>query len=145
MKVGPNTRVTLHFAIRLPDGAEVDSNFGGKPAEFNVGDGNLLPGFEESLFGMTAGERRCMSIPPEKGFGMPNPQNLQQFQRSQFDEQMEIRPGLVISFSDAANSELPGVVKEVNEDSVVVDFNHPLSGKTLEFDVEILRVCESGQ
>ena len=138
--IGPNTRVKLHFAIRLQDGAEVDSTFGQQPAEFVVGDGNLLPGFEQSLFGLSAGEQRSITIPPEKGFGMPNPQNEQRFLREQFDRELDLQPGLVISFSDAANTELPGVIKSVEGESVIVDFNHPLAGKTLQFDVQIIQV-----
>ena len=142
VKIGPNTKVTMHFAIRLEDGAEVDSTFGRQPATFVVGDGNLLPGFEQSLFGLVAGAQCNFTIPPEKGFGMPNPQNEQRFRRDQFDAELDLQAGLVISFSDAANTELPGVITSVEDESVVVDFNHPLAGKTLQFEVQIIQVDE---
>ena len=69
--VGEGTRVFLNFSVCLEDGSEVDSNFGADPVEFVVGDGNLLPGFERCLLGMSAGQRQIFSVPPEDAFGKP--------------------------------------------------------------------------
>lgn len=138
-RIGQNTEVTLHFALRLEGGEVVDSTFDKSPATFKVGDGNLLPGFEAALFGFKAGDKRTLTITPENAFGQPNPENLQVIARSQFKD-MELSEGLLVIFHDAANAELPGVVKELNDNTVTVDFNHPLSGKTLTFDVEIFDV-----
>ncbi|MGX5220812.1 MULTISPECIES: FKBP-type peptidyl-prolyl cis-trans isomerase [Pseudomonas] len=139
VRIGPDRQVTLHFAIKLENGDVVDSTFDKQPATFKVGDGNLLPGFEAALFGFKAGDKRSIEILPEQGFGQPNPQNLQVMPRSQF-EGMDLSPGLLIIFNDAANAELPGVVKEFDDAQVTIDFNHPLAGKTLSFDVEIIEV-----
>ncbi|PTU73996.1 FKBP-type peptidyl-prolyl cis-trans isomerase [Pseudomonas mangrovi] len=139
LRIGPDREVTLHFAIKLENGDVVDSTFDKQPATFRFGDGNLLPGFELSIQGLKAGDKRSLSIEPENGFGQPNPQNLQTMPRSQFVD-MELGEGLLVIFRDAANSELPGVVKSFDEQQVTVDFNHPLSGKTLTFEVEIIEV-----
>jgi FKBP-type peptidyl-prolyl cis-trans isomerase SlpA len=139
LSVAPATRVTLHFSLGLDSGELVDSTFDGKPATFKVGDGNLLPGFERRLFGLQAGQRCEFRIPPEDAFGQPNPANVQRFARSLFAG-TELAEGLVISFADAQQSELPGVVKAFDDDEVVVDFNHPLAGLTLLFTVEIVDV-----
>ncbi|MCY1562857.1 FKBP-type 16 kDa peptidyl-prolyl cis-trans isomerase [compost metagenome] len=80
-----------------------------------------------------------MVVAPENAFGQPNPQNVQVMPRSNF-EGMELSEGLLIIFNDAANTELPGVVKAFDDDQVTIDFNHPLAGKTLTFEVEILEV-----
>ncbi|RLU07732.1 peptidylprolyl isomerase [Pseudomonas prosekii] len=138
-RIRQNTEVTLHFALRLENGDTVDSTFDKAPATFQVGDGNLLPGFEAALFGFKAGDKRTLSIAPEKAFGQPNPQNVQVIPRSQFKD-MDLSPGLLVIFNDAANTELPGIVKEFDDDHVTIDFNHPLAGKTLTFDVEIISV-----
>lgn len=138
-RIGQNTEVTLHFALRLENGDTVDSTFDKAPATFKVGDGNLLPGFEAALFGFKAGDKRSLTIEPEKAFGQPNPQNVQVIPRSQFQD-MELSEGLLVIFNDAANTELPGVVKAFDDAQVTVDFNHPLAGKTLTFDVEIIDV-----
>ena len=138
-RIGPERQVTLHFAIKLESGDVVDTTFDKQPATFTVGDGNLLPGFERALFGLKAGDKRSIAIEPEHGFGQPNPQNVQVMPRSQF-EGMELSEGLLIIFNDAANAELPGVVKQFDAGQVTIDFNHPLAGKRLTFDVEIVEV-----
>lgn len=139
-RIGQGTQVTLHFSIKLKNGDVVDSTFDKQPATFNVGDGNLLPGFEQALFGLKKGDRRSMIITPEQGFGQPNPQNVQVMPRSSFSA-MELSEGLLVIFNDAANAELPGVVKDFDESRVTIDFNHPLAGKQLTFDVEIIQVA----
>ncbi|WP_209437203.1 FKBP-type peptidyl-prolyl cis-trans isomerase [Pseudomonas batumici] len=138
-RIGQNTQVTLHFALHLENGDTVDSTFDKAPATFKVGDGNLLPGFEAALFGFKAGDKRQLTVAPENAFGQPNPQNVQVMPRSQFQD-MELSEGLLVIFNDAANTELPGVVKAFDDTQVTVDFNHPLAGKTLTFDVEIIEV-----
>lgn len=136
--IGPEKTITLHFEIRLQNGDVVDSNFAGKPATFTIGDGNMLAGFEAAIFGLKAGDRQVFEITPEHGFGMPNPSNIQKVGRESFVG-MVLEPGLVVSFQDASG-ELPGVVVSFDEKNVSVDFNHPLAGKTLEFEVEICEV-----
>jgi FKBP-type peptidyl-prolyl cis-trans isomerase SlpA len=135
--ISPTSKVTLQFEIRLDSGDVVDSTFDKAPATFVMGDGSLFTGFERKLIGLAAGERATFQIQPEEGFGQPNPNNIQTFKRSQFDKDMEIVPGMVFSFADAQNTELPGVVQQVTDTFVDVDFNHPLAGKTLAFDVLI--------
>ena len=139
MRIGPDRQVTLHFALKLESGEVVDSTFDKQPATFKVGDGNLLPGFEQAIYGLKAGDKRSLPISPEQGFGQGNPQNIQVMPRSQFQD-MELSEGLLVIFNDAANAELPGVVKAFDDSQVTIDFNHPLAGKALSFDVEIIEV-----
>ena len=141
--VGPGKQVTLHFAIKLEDGSVVDSTFDRSPATFVVGDGNLLAGFEQMLFGLAAGARDSFVIKPEQGFGQPNPNNVQTLARQQFDAGLELVEGLMVVFADAQNAERPGVVKAFDDTEVTVDFNHPLAGRDVIFDVEIIEVGTS--
>ncbi len=140
LPVQAGMQVTLFFALRLADGEVVDSNFEQQPATFVVGDGNLLPAFERALFGMQGGERNSYVIPPENAFGQRNPNNLQKIERRLFSTDLNLEVGLVVNFADAQNTELPGVIAEVDEQWVTVDFNHPLAGQAIEFDVHILSV-----
>ncbi|ASK35077.1 FKBP-type peptidyl-prolyl cis-trans isomerase [Alloalcanivorax mobilis] len=133
-------RVTLHFAVRLMDGTELDSTFKGDPAAFTWGDESLLPGFERAILGLRAGDKRSVFIDAQSGFGEYNEQNLQHFQRSTFATQDALEPGMVMNFADAAGAELPGVVASLDDDWVTVDFNHPLAGRDLTFEVEIIKV-----
>ena len=135
--ISENTRVTLNFALLLEDGSEVDSNFGQDPAQFTVGDGSLLPGFERALFGLLPGDEASFEIKPEDGFGQPNDNNIQRVSREHFDAGTELEPGMVFAFADASGGEVPGVVTEFDNDEVVVDFNHPLAGRTITFRVHI--------
>lgn len=133
--IGPGTRVSLHFAIKLQDGQIIDSNFDAQPASFTFGDGNIPEGFEQALLGLKSGEHAELTIAPERGFGMHNPSNIQVLPRSQFKD-MALEPGLVVSFQEPGG-ELPGMITEFNEEKVTVDFNHPLAGKTLIFEVQV--------
>lgn len=143
-RIGQNSTVTLHFALKFDNGEVVDSNFDKDPATFKVGDGSLLPGFERVLFGLKAGDKRSFEIPPEQGFGTPNEQNLQVMPRNQFDS-MDLDYGVLVIFKDAAGGEMPGVIKEFDEQEVTVDFNHPLAGKVITFEVDIVTVQNSTQ
>jgi len=137
--VGPNTRVTLHFSLLLESGEEIDTTRRTRPATFTVGDGSLLPGFERALFGLTAGADDQLRIPATDGFGEQREDNLRFMPASQFGNGVVPEPGLVVSFA-GPGGELPGVVRSIEGDLVVVDFNHPLAGKTVIFDVSILQV-----
>lgn len=138
--IGPGTAITLNFAIKLEDGQIIDSNFDAEPARFEFGDGNIPEGFEQALLGLKTGEHVELTIAPERGFGMHNPSNIQIMPRSQFkDMELELEPGLVVSFQEPGG-ELPGMITDFNDDKVTVDFNHPLAGKTLIFEVEVKAV-----
>ncbi|MFT4613852.1 MAG: FKBP-type peptidyl-prolyl cis-trans isomerase SlpA [Bacteroidia bacterium] len=138
--VSEGTRVFLNFSVCLEDGSEVDTNFGGEPVDFVIGDGSLLPGFERLIFGMSAGERQMYTVMPENAFGQPNDNNLQTLPRDQFDDDIDLEIGLVFSFGDPAGGELPGMIIAFDDEEVTIDFNHPLSGRTILFDVQIHRV-----
>lgn len=136
-----NSRVTLYFSLALEDSSIIDSNFDGAPATFTMGDGSLLSGFEDVLIGMSVDQENSFLITPEHGFGQHNPSNLQTIKRKQFAPDMALSIGLVISFADAAKGELPGVISGIGEDEIIVDFNHPLAGKTITFDVHIVKIA----
>lgn len=133
-----SSRVTLHFELSLEDGSIVDSNFSQTPASFVFGDGSLLPAFEEALLGMSVDQESSLVMPPEKAFGIHNESNIQRMPRSQFA--MDLEEGMVVSFADMSKNELPGVIAEIGDKEVVVDFNHPLAGRSLTFKVRIVAI-----
>ncbi len=141
-RIGQNSTVTLHFALKFENGDVIDSNFDKDPATFTIGDTSLLPGFERSLFGLKAGDERGFEILPEQGFGTPNEQNIQVLPRSQF-EGMDLDIGILVIFKDAAGGEMPGVVKAFDDQQVTINFNHPLAGKIILFEVKIINVQNS--
>lgn len=137
--INDNSRVTLHFTLKLVSGEVIDSTLEKQAATFTMKDGSLLPGFEQVLIGMQAGDKQEFLIKPEQGFGQPNPQNVQVIPRTHFKE-MDLEVGLMFMFKDAAGSDLPGMVSRFDDKEVVIDFNHPLAGKDILFDVEIIAV-----
>jgi len=139
LEVELGTKVTLHFALVLEDGDVIDSNFETAPATFTVGDGNLLPGFESTLIGLENGDEREFTIPPEEAKGQHNPQNVQRVDRSNFDQQ-ELEVGAMFSFQNG-DGELPGVIIEFEDEEILVDFNHPLAGKNIIFQVKIMDIA----
>lgn len=139
-QITDNSVVTLHFEIRFPNGDVVDSNFEGNSATFAMGDGSLLPGFEAVLLGLKVGDRQTFTLLPEQAFGETNEDNRLYFKKSRFKED-ELVEGLIISFDDAAKTQRPGVISVIEQDRVLVDFNHPLAGRTLLFEVDIIGIA----
>jgi len=137
-RVTEASRVKLHFSLHLETGEEIDTTRRGRPATFEYGDGKLLPGFESALLGMRAGDDAQIVLEPEQAFGAHRRDNVQLLERERFDG-MDLEPGMIVSF-DGPGGELPGVVTRVLEGRVEVDFNHPLAGRRIVFDVSILRV-----
>ena len=140
LAIGPNTKITMHFALKLEDGQVVDSTFDKQAAEFVLGDGNLPEGFEHLIVGMKAGDRNEFMVTPEQGFNDYQQANVHTLPVADFPVDMPLSPGLTVIFEDAMKSEVPGVVQAIENGFVTIDFNHPLSGKNLRFDVEILDV-----
>lgn len=148
-RIAPGARVTLHFALTLPDGSEIDSNFDRSPATCVMGDGNLLPGFEAALMGAAAGDSIEVTLPAAQAFGEVNPENVQNFPRQRFAGLLAnttdpVEPGTVLSFADSGGNEIPGVIKQIGELTVVIDFNHPLAGRDIVFRAEIISVIPAG-
>jgi FKBP-type peptidyl-prolyl cis-trans isomerase SlpA len=140
---GPGTHVTLHFALLLPDGTRIDATPGDRPATFLWGDGRLPVGFERRLAGLRAGERGRFDVPAAEAFGPHHPHNVQTHPRGAFPEHLGLEPGLVVHFQDPRGGGIPGIVRSVTDDHVEVDFNHPLAGRDLVFEVHLVAVAEA--
>ena len=140
LSIGPGCEVSMYFRLSLQDGTIADESADGEPLTFTMGDGSLIQGLELMLYGMKVGEKQCLKIDPRDAFGFPEEENVHSMPRSDFAEDMQIQPGMIIAFSTPAGHEVPGTIKEVNADTVLVDFNHPLAGFEVTFDVEILDI-----
>lgn len=133
--------VVMHFTIKLSDGSVADSTkVSGKPAKFRMGDGNLTENFEACLVGLREGDNREFELPPENAFGEPNPDNIYYVDASKFSAETKPEVGAIIAFTQPDGTDLPGIVRAVEGQSVTIDFNHPLAGQTLTFAVEIISV-----
>nr|WP_094751561.1 FKBP-type peptidyl-prolyl cis-trans isomerase [Psychromonas sp. CD1] len=136
-----NSSVLMHFSIRLADGSAVDSSkVANKPHKFILGDGSLSANFEASLLGLIEGQSKTFTLAPEDVFGLVNPDNIHHLELSHFNKEAPAEVGTIIAFTQPDGSELPGIIREVVAESVTVDFNHPLAGQTLTFDIDVLEV-----
>ena len=136
-----NSEVILHFDLKLEDGSAADSTrVNNKPAKMVMGDGSLTPNFEKCLLGLSKGEKASFTLAANDAFGMPNPDNIYHLDRTKFDATEELKEGMIMGFAQPDGSELPGIIRSVEGLSVTVDFNHPLAGQTVIFDVEIIDV-----
>lgn len=143
-RIEEGSKVQLHFSVAIENGVEIDNTRSrDEPVSLVIGDGNLLPGFEKALFGLRAGDRRTVSLPPGDAFGEWNPENVQRFDTVKFEQRPEV--GHMIEFEDKAKASLFGVVMSVEDDITEIDFNHPLAGKNITFAVEIFKVTPQGQ
>jgi len=139
--ISETSEVIMHFSIKLTDGSAVDSTkVDNKPAKFVMGDGSLTSGFEECLLGLKKGQAESFTLPPESAFGLPNPDNFHYIELSKFSSEVPAEVGTIISFTQPDGNEIPGIIREIVADSVTVDFNHPLAGQTVTFDVEVIDV-----
>jgi FKBP-type peptidyl-prolyl cis-trans isomerase SlpA len=142
--INDNSEVVFHFSIKLSDGSAADSSkVHNKPAKLVMGDGSLTANFEKCLLGLKAGDNKSFELEPEDAFGMPNPDNIYHLDRTKFGAETPAQVGAIIAFTQPDGSELPGIIREVAGESVTVDFNHPLSGQKLTFDVEIIEVINA--
>ena len=139
-QIGIASSVTLHLSLTLEDGTVAESTFGEDPLRFTMGDGTLVHGLELALYGLRPGDTQRLELYPEQHFGQRDPEKIQRLPRSQFGTGMAPEPGQIIGFTSQDGDEIPGAVLSVDQDSIEVDFNHPMAGHTVIFDVEILDV-----
>ncbi|MGY3857605.1 FKBP-type peptidyl-prolyl cis-trans isomerase [Aeromonas intestinalis] len=140
-QIAADSSVLFHFAIKLEDGSVADSTaLHGKPARLRMGDGSLTESFEQCLLGLKQGEAKSFTLAPEQAFGLSNPDNIYHLDRAKFGADMEPKVGTIMIFDQPNGGELPGIIRAVEGMSVTVDFNHPLAGHTVTFEVEILAV-----
>ncbi|HKJ07803.1 MAG TPA: FKBP-type peptidyl-prolyl cis-trans isomerase [Gammaproteobacteria bacterium] len=143
-QIQAGSRVTMHFSIALEDGMVAEDSAGGEPLTFVMGDGTVVEGLELALYGLRAGDTQSLRLEPEQTFGYRDPDNVHTLPRSDFPVEMNLEPGTIIGFTTPGGDEVPGAVQAVQGDEVKVDFNHPLAGHTLTFEVRILAVEPPG-
>ena len=138
--IGHGSSVAMYFSITLEDGTVAETTEVDDPLYFKMGDETLVEGLELALYGLKAGDKQSLKIGPENGYGYSDPENIHAMDRGDFPEDMEIETGMIVSFAMPDEEEYPGMIKEVGDAQVMVDFNHPLAGHEILFEVEIIEV-----
>lgn len=141
--IARGSRVRMHYSLQLESGFVADSS-GNEPLDFVLGDATLEPGLERHLLGLEAGVQREFAIAPGTVFPFPVKAAVQELERAAFEPGMPLEPGMIYEFNTPAGDAVPGRIVSIGEDSVTVDFNHPLAGQAFSFIVEILEVGNDG-
>jgi len=138
--IGPGTVVTMHFTLTMKGGPVADASEPNEPMTFTMGDGSLINGLEMAIMGLKRGDKNSIELDPLNAFGFSDPDNIHYLPRDEFAEELPVDPGTVISFSTPSGDEIPGTIIEVKDDTVTVDFNHPLAGHDVIFEVDIVNI-----
>jgi FKBP-type peptidyl-prolyl cis-trans isomerase 2 len=139
MTISDGKTVSMEYTLTLENQKVLDTNVGGEPLKFTQGSQQIIPGLETALDGMKAGESKRVTVAPEQGYGEVNPQALQEVPIDQIPPDAR-KVGAQLQGKDGEGRTVHPTVTEVKDEVVVLDFNHPLAGKTLYFDVKILDV-----
>ena len=132
---------TVKFDYKLTiDGQVVESSEGKEPLEYEHGAGAIIPGLEKKLAGMIAGDERTVIVAAKDAYGEINEEAYREVEKSKFPADFTPEPGMIIEIRNPDGGAVPAIVWEVKENTVVLNFNHPLAGKTLQFDVKIVSV-----
>lgn len=137
--VEAGSEVGIEYTLTLEDGTKVDSNVGGETLRFKQGAGKMIPGLDKALVGMAIGEVKQVTVSPEEGYGPVNPDAFAEVPLSELPEDART-PGTALMAQDEQGRVQRLLVHEVEGDKATLDFNHPLAGKTLLFDVKILEI-----
>jgi peptidylprolyl isomerase len=134
--------VSVHYTGKLKNGEVFDSSKERNPLEFTLGSKELLAGFEDGVVGMKPGETKSVMLEPENAFGDRREDLLLKLPKKEFPQNITPSVGLQLTLSNASGNQMTVVITEVGEDSVTLDGNHPLSGQTVVFDIELVEIKE---
>ncbi|MCF8714209.1 peptidylprolyl isomerase [Joostella atrarenae] len=139
-QVKENDTVKVHYTGKLEDGQVFDSSLEREPLEFTLGEGQLIPGFENGILNMAVNEKKTINIPSSEAYGEVREELLQEIPKKELPEDIEPQKGMGLVSRTPDGREIQLVVADVKDDSIVVDANHPLAGKDLTFEIEVLEI-----
>lgn len=137
--VAEGKKVQFDYTLTV-DGQVIDTTEGKQPIEFVQGDGTIIPGLARQMEGLKAGDTKSVTVAAEDGYGQVSPDAIKEVPKTAFPEGSDIKVGQVYEFQGEGGAGFPGIVSEVKEQAVLMNFNHPLAGKELKFDIKIVKV-----
>lgn len=137
MTITENSTVKVHYVGKLTNNVVFDSSINREPLEVTLGKGNLIPGFEKALYGMTKGDKKTVTIPVDEAYGKIDYNKIQEVEKQYVPQ--DVFEGQTLT-AQSPNGSINVVVREVREQTVVLDGNYPLAGQDLVFDLEIVEV-----
>lgn len=138
MGIQKGSKVTIHYTLKVEDQI-VDSSKNTTPLTYTQGQNEIIPGLEDALINMNAGDKTSVTILPEKGYGHHNPAAIHKIPKENFADSDKLKVGSFIR-GEAAGQNFEAIVSEIGDTEITIDMNHPLAGKTLNFEVEIMNI-----
>lgn len=139
-RVQADSLITLHYRLATGDDTELVSTFGATPATLQLGSGELAPMLERCVGGLPVGERHVFLLEPDQAFGAHNPDLVQRVARGELPEGSPVELHSLVEFAAPGGGRFAGLVRELDADSALIDFNHPLAGKAIRFEVEVVGI-----
>lgn len=133
--------VRIHYTGTLTDGTTFDSSHGRDPLEFTVGSGEIIPGLDKAVAGMTVGDEKKVEIPAAEAYGDRDPQAMQQVPRDAIPENIDLQKGLQLQMQTPQGQVIPVTVTDISDEEVTLDANHQLAGQDLVFDVQLVEIA----
>ena len=140
MKVSENSKITFHYVIKIDNEIEIENSYEAEPATFKMNSQELLPAMEEELMGMEPGEKKEFTLTPDRAFGPVQDEAVIKFPKENLELRKDIKPGMYIDIENNQKETFRGKILEIDDKNVTMDFNHPLAGKTLTYQIEIVDV-----
>lgn len=144
-EVKDGDKVKVHYHGKLRSGETFDSSEGREPLEFTVGGGQVIKGFDDGVKGMKVGDKKTVEIEVTDAYGAKNEEMVVEFPKDQFPPDLNPEVGMQLMMSNGNGQQFPVVIKEVREQSVVLDANHPLAGEELIFDIELVEIANASR
>ena len=142
-KVKNGHYVSVHYKGTLENGEVFDTSEGRHPMEVEMGAGQIITGFEKALMGMALNEKKAFTLEPEEAYGHKDDSLTHSFDRSEIPAEMTVEVGQTVALSSPEGQQVPAQIIEADNQSVVVDLNHPLAGKKLTFDIEVVGISDT--
>lgn len=142
LKVEDGQVVSLSYTLQV-DGEILDASDGQEPLEFLQGAGNIIPGLEQELYGMAIGESKKVIVQPDEGYGELDPEAFIEVPKEQFPETIPLEIGIEIQVTNQDGQPMSARIDSVSDEAIKLDFNHPLAGKELHFDVKVIGLREA--
>lgn len=140
-KVTNGATVEVHYTGTLADGTVFDSSIEREPLKFTLGQGMLIPGFEAGIMDMEVNDKKVVFIPSDQAYGQRHEEMLHEVQKSQLPQEIEPQVGMPLVSQTPEGQEMHFIIAEVKENSIIVDGNHPLAGKDLTFEIEVISIA----
>ncbi len=142
MNISQNAFVAIDYVLTIDSGEEVDRSEKGSPLGFVYGCGMLIPGLEKQMMGMKVGDKAKLDVDAQEAYGPHDPQLVKPISKSNFPDDVALQPGMVFQ-GQGPHGPVAVRIASVEDDHVMADFNHPLAGERLHFDIEVVEVREA--